>query len=280
MCADRQDRTREDPKSKSPSMNMALITRPMIERKIEMVSSDAQSDAPSAPVTEAEQAGLAVCTTDCYECSTPLHGPYCPACNPEMANAGELLKAAVRVRARAQAMRLDPDAAAALGDLSAAISKARGKLAATPAGEDTCQDCGGHNPVWFAPSLDWNFVMGGPEAKGDPGGFICPNCYIKRAGAVLDHRAAWVVSRVVDAPLWFDIATAPRDGKHILLAATHGDFPLVGAWCPYRHAFVCSRDDSPFYPAPTHWMLLPDAPSRPDADTADRQPSPREAIDQ
>lgn len=43
--------------------------------------------------TEAAPTGLAICTTDCYECSTPLHGPYCPACNPEMAHAGELLAA-------------------------------------------------------------------------------------------------------------------------------------------------------------------------------------------
>lgn len=47
--------------------------------------------------------------------------------------------------------------------------------------EGICRDCGGHNPVWFAPSPVWNLVMGGKDAKGDPGGVICPVCFTKRA---------------------------------------------------------------------------------------------------
>lgn len=56
-----------------------------------------------------------------------------------------------------------------------------------------CQDCERKNPVWFAPSPLWNLVMGGPDAKGDPGGFICPNCFIKRAEAAGVTPTAWVL---------------------------------------------------------------------------------------
>jgi hypothetical protein len=57
--------------------------------------------------------------------------------------------------------------------------------------ESRCDDCGGVNPVCFAPNDLWNLVIGGPEAKGDPGGFVCPNCFIGRAEAAGVNRAAW-----------------------------------------------------------------------------------------
>jgi hypothetical protein len=57
--------------------------------------------------------------------------------------------------------------------------------------ESRCDDCGGVNPVWFAPNPLWNLVIGGPEAKGDPGGFICPGCFIVRAEAVGIKHTAW-----------------------------------------------------------------------------------------
>lgn len=52
-----------------------------------------------------------------------------------------------------------------------------------PAGFDPsrCMDCGRANPVWFAPHDIWNRVIGGPDAKDDPGGFFCPSCFIGRA---------------------------------------------------------------------------------------------------
>lgn len=56
--------------------------------------------------------------------------------------------------------------------------------------ERVCDDCGDHNPVWFAPSRVWNLIVGGPEAQGDPGGFICPVCFIERAEAK-GHLVAW-----------------------------------------------------------------------------------------
>lgn len=52
--------------------------------------------------------------------------------------------------------------------------------------EALCDDCGGVNPVWFAPNPLWNLVMGGPDCIADPGGFICPRCFIVRAQALND----------------------------------------------------------------------------------------------
>lgn len=57
--------------------------------------------------------------------------------------------------------------------------------------EKICDDCNGHNPVWFAPNGLWNLVMGGPDAKGDPGGCICPVCFIKRAEAAGQLPTGW-----------------------------------------------------------------------------------------
>jgi hypothetical protein len=57
--------------------------------------------------------------------------------------------------------------------------------------ENRCDDCGGVNPVWYAPNALWNLVVGGPEAKGDPGGFICPGCFIARAEASGIRPTAW-----------------------------------------------------------------------------------------
>jgi hypothetical protein len=58
-----------------------------------------------------------------------------------------------------------------------------------------CQSCGGPTLVWFAPNDLWNLVMGGPEARDDPGGFMCPNCFIRRAEAAGIVPTAWIVSR-------------------------------------------------------------------------------------
>lgn len=59
--------------------------------------------------------------------------------------------------------------------------------------EFTCQDCGTANPVWFAPNVLWNLVMGGPEAADDPGGIVCPNCFIARAEQAGVTPTAWIV---------------------------------------------------------------------------------------
>lgn len=46
-------------------------------------------------------------------------------------------------------------------------------------------DCGHWNPIWFAGNPFWNEVMGGPDAKDDPGGVLCLTCFAKRAGDVV-----------------------------------------------------------------------------------------------
>ena len=48
-------------------------------------------------------------------------------------------------------------------------------------GDWSCQECKGLNPLWWAPSDVWNLVMGGPGAKDDPGGVLCPTCFMHKA---------------------------------------------------------------------------------------------------
>lgn len=55
-----------------------------------------------------------------------------------------------------------------------------------------CMDCHSKNPVWFAPNDLWNRVIGGPDAKDDPGGFYCPNCFIARAEGC-NFKIVWEV---------------------------------------------------------------------------------------
>jgi hypothetical protein len=59
--------------------------------------------------------------------------------------------------------------------------------------EIVCEDCSGFNPVWFAPNDIWNLVMGGPEAKGDPGGMVCPSCFVARAEKAGVVPTAWML---------------------------------------------------------------------------------------
>jgi hypothetical protein len=51
-------------------------------------------------------------------------------------------------------------------------------------GDDLCNRCGVENPVWFASHDVWNYVVGGPNARGDPGGVLCPVCFIGLASAI------------------------------------------------------------------------------------------------
>lgn len=54
-----------------------------------------------------------------------------------------------------------------------------------------CDDCQQPYGVWFAENAVWNLVMGGPEAKGDPGGMLCPRCFTVRAEVVSQQTAIW-----------------------------------------------------------------------------------------
>lgn len=62
-----------------------------------------------------------------------------------------------------------------------------------PISEDICQDCGGDNPVWFAPNELWNEVVDPNKVH-----FLCPVCFIKRAEAIRKRRAWSVKPEVVE----------------------------------------------------------------------------------
>jgi hypothetical protein len=61
-----------------------------------------------------------------------------------------------------------------------------------------CDDCGDAFHSWFAPNLLWNLVIGGKEAKDDPGGLLCPNCFIGRAEIVGISPSAWKIEPCYD----------------------------------------------------------------------------------
>lgn len=56
-----------------------------------------------------------------------------------------------------------------------------------------CDDCSREVEVWFAPNPLWNLVIGGPAATDDPGGMLCPSCFIQRAEKAGIKPTAWVV---------------------------------------------------------------------------------------
>lgn len=124
-------------------------------------------------------------------------------------------------------------------------------------------DCGGLNPVWFAPNRLWNLVIGGPEAKDDPGGFYCPVCFILRAEAAGVVPAGWSLSPEL---LWSPISEAPTDGTRVIAWWPHLGKAVVawvsqggrraGSWtCSTLPSLSCT----PVVP-PTHFMALPDPP--------------------
>ena len=55
-------------------------------------------------------------------------------------------------------------------------------------GDKRCKECGADNPCWFAPNKVWNLLVGGPDATEDPGGVLCPNCFMKRDDIVWEVR--------------------------------------------------------------------------------------------
>jgi hypothetical protein len=61
------------------------------------------------------------------------------------------------------------------------------------AARSICDACGRDAEVWYAPSPLWNLVMGGPEATDDPGGMLCPGCFIDRAESAGIKPTAWVL---------------------------------------------------------------------------------------
>lgn len=51
--------------------------------------------------------------------------------------------------------------------------------------EDTCDECGGANPVWFADNDLWNAVVGSPY------GILCPSCFATRAETNVIGPQVW-----------------------------------------------------------------------------------------
>lgn len=99
--------------------------------------------------------------------------------------------------------------------------------------QQRCTECGQPNPVWFAPNEVWNRVIGGPEATDDPGGFLCPLCFIRRAEAAGIVPAAWVLSpeSAADEPEGCkpsQLLTRPHDCPHVVCSCAMGAMPL----CP------------------------------------------------
>lgn len=99
-------------------------------------------------------------------------------------------------------------------EMRVAVTKAL--VEAAPDGDDgPCHACGQSYPVWRAPDDLWNLVLGGSSAKGDPGGMLCPNCFLRLADLVEPQRGAWVLSRatsVEPGPCWHaSTYTGPGD---------------------------------------------------------------------
>ena len=103
---------------------------------------------------------------------------------------------------------------------------------AEPAPEDleaVCQECHRPNPVWFAPNRLWNFVMGGEAATDDPGGFLCPCCFIQKAEAQGIRPTGWMLRQE---------PTAVCDCEH-----SHNGLGLWGRECDCaERATVASKD--------------------------------------
>lgn len=85
-----------------------------------------------------------------------------------------------------------------------------------------CQDCARDNPVWFAPNAVWNLALGGPDAKGDPGGILCPLCFIRRAEAAGIVPTGWELRP--EAPDLDEL----RDALHDLVQLRSEAFAIGG----------------------------------------------------
>lgn len=81
--------------------------------------------------------------------------------------------------------------------------------------EATCDDCGGKNVIWFAPSEMWNKVARRPD--GEP--MLCPRCFILRAEAMGIHEV-WMVT-----PDLRDTQTNPPNGSDERAAPSDGEKP-------------------------------------------------------
>lgn len=61
-------------------------------------------------------------------------------------------------------------------------------------GEDECHECGSTNPVWYAPSEDWNLAT----AKIGREAILCPSCFIFLYERATGEEPVWIVRRQVE----------------------------------------------------------------------------------
>lgn len=71
-------------------------------------------------------------------------------------------------------------------------------------GDSRCEDCHHAYRPWFTDNVLWNQVMGGEGAMDDPGGNLCPACFMRRTEA----QHGFIVWRVV--PTWRKPTSAPH----------------------------------------------------------------------
>jgi hypothetical protein len=164
---------------------------------------------------------------------------------------------------------------------------AAGLAAPVAPNENACHECGIDNPVWFAPNKLWNRVMGGPDATDDPGGFLCPICFIRRAQASGVVPTGWLLTEeAVAAPVGDPEAVDPKNESRYQYAhgwasppepvpalrhvadpepncpfhwpGGHGAFPLGG----------CASQPL-FEDAPGNWEQGPALPGEPVGETPD-----------
>lgn len=61
---------------------------------------------------------------------------------------------------------------------------------------------------------------------------------------------------------WQPIATAPKDGTRVLVAAP-SHLTMIGAWLEKRVTYMEGKwwsNNAPIIPDPTHWQPLPEPP--------------------
>ena len=62
-----------------------------------------------------------------------------------------------------------------------------------------CDSCLKTYPAWFTDNTLWNQVMGGRACIDDPGGLLCPRCFMLRA----ERTFSKIVWRVI--PTWKEV---------------------------------------------------------------------------
>jgi hypothetical protein len=73
-------------------------------------------------------------------------------------------------------------------------------------GDSRCQECGHTYVPWFTDNWLWNHAVGGPTCTSDPGGYLCPRCFMVLA----EQAFPGLVWRMF--PEWSPTRDLPPDG--------------------------------------------------------------------